>query len=46
MIKITQKDYIEFLKSLETNSVDFICIDPPYGKINNMQLRGQKERVN
>ena len=46
MIKIEQKDYLDFLKDLKSDSINFICIDPPYGKINNMQLQGQKEKVN
>lgn len=44
-IKIFNIDYIELLKSLEDKSIDFICIDPPYGKINGMQLSGQKEKI-
>lgn len=44
-IKIFNIDYIKLLKSLEDKSIDFICIDPPYGKINGMQLSGQKEKI-
>lgn len=44
-IKIFNMDYIELLKSLDDKSIDFICIDPPYGKINGMQLSGQKEKI-
>lgn len=39
------KDYKEFLGSLQKNSVDFICIDPPYGKIDGMQLSGQDKAI-
>ena len=39
------KDYKEFLKSLPKSSVDFICIDPPYGKISGMQLSGQERAI-
>jgi len=35
-------DYIEYLNKIEQSSVDFICIDPPYGKIEGMKLSGQK----
>lgn len=38
-------DYEHFLDTLEKNSVDFICIDPPYGKNNGMQLSGQKDVI-
>lgn len=29
-IKIENKDYLEFLKEVKDESVDFVCIDPPY----------------
>ncbi|MGL4950810.1 MAG: DNA-methyltransferase [Mycoplasma sp.] len=45
MRKIYNIDYLELLKTLEPKSIDFICIDPPYGKINGMQLSGQKQKV-
>lgn len=38
-------DYIKFLGEIERESVDFICIDPPYGKIDGMQLSGQTEAI-
>ncbi|WLP85561.1 DNA-methyltransferase [Mycoplasma seminis] len=38
-------DYLELLKTLPDKSIDFICIDPPYGKINGMQLSGQKNKI-
>lgn len=38
-------DYKKLLKTLKDKSIDFICIDPPYGKINGMQLSGQKKKV-
>lgn len=43
---IKNVDYLDFLKTLDNKSVDFICIDPPYGKINGMQLQGQKQKIN
>ena len=30
MIKIYNKDCIEFLQEVEDNSIDLVCIDPPY----------------
>lgn len=44
-IKIFNMDYLELLNSLDDKSIDFICVDPPYGKINGMQLSGQKEKI-
>lgn len=44
-MKLKNMDYIKYLKTLENKSMDFICIDPPYGKINGMQLSGQKNKV-
>lgn len=44
-VEIKNQDYLEFLEGLKDKSVDLICIDPPYGKINGMQLSGQKEKV-
>lgn len=44
-IDIRNCDYRELLTSLPDKSVDLICIDPPYGKINGMQLSGQKKKV-
>lgn len=44
-IDIRNCDYRELLKSLPDKSIDLICIDPPYGKINGMQLSGQKKKV-
>lgn len=43
--RIENCDYKELLKSLCSKSIDLICIDPPYGKINGLQLDGQKEKV-
>ncbi len=43
--KFRNIDYLKLLESLEDESIDFICIDPPYGKINGMQLSGQKLKV-
>lgn len=43
--KIYNIDYKALLNSLDDESVDFICIDPPYGKINGMKLSGQKKNV-
>lgn len=40
-----QNDYREFLKKLPKSSIDFICIDPPYGKIDGMKLSGQEKAV-
>lgn len=45
MNNIYNIDYREFLKQLKDESIDFICIDPPYGKINGMKLSGQKKNV-
>ncbi|MHA0273092.1 DNA-methyltransferase [Mycoplasma sp. 48589B] len=44
-LDIRNCDYKELLKSLPDKSIDFICIDPPYGKINGMILSGQKKKV-
>ena len=44
-INIENNDYLKYLKKIENNSIDFICIDPPYGKINGMKLSGQKKKV-
>ena len=30
-IQIENKDYLEFLATIPDGSVDFVCIDPPYG---------------
>lgn len=40
--KIYNIDYLELLLGIEDESIDFICIDPPYGKIKGMRLSGQK----
>ena len=45
-INIKNCDYLELLHSLNDKSIDLICIDPPYGKINGMQLSGQKNKIN
>ncbi|MFV8414323.1 DNA-methyltransferase [Mycoplasma sp. Z707] len=42
---ISCEDYRKLLSKLPDNSIDFICIDPPYGKINGMKLSGQKKKV-
>jgi site-specific DNA-methyltransferase (adenine-specific) len=42
---LLNEDYIKFLTTLSKNSVDFICIDPPYGKISGMQLSGQDKPI-
>ena len=42
---ICNEDYLKFIKKLESESIDFICIDPPFGKINGMQLSGQKRKI-
>ncbi|ADE19511.1 DNA-methyltransferase [Mycoplasma crocodyli] len=42
---IKLQDYKIFLDEIDEKSVDFICIDPPYGKINGMQLSGQKTKI-
>lgn len=44
-VDIRNCDYRELLNSLPNKSVDLICIDPPYGKINGMKLSGQKKKV-
>lgn len=38
-------DWRKLTDSLPNRSIDFICIDPPYGKTNGMMLSGQKERI-
>lgn len=38
-------DYEKGINELAENSIDFICIDPPYGKIQGMKLSGQKSKV-
>ncbi len=38
-------DYLVLISKLQQNSVDFILIDPPYGKIDGMKLSGQSEAV-
>ena len=43
--RIYNFDYKYFLRLIPDKSVDFICIDPPYGKINGMQLSVQKEKM-
>ena len=30
-ITLENKDYLDFLKSIPDESIDFVCIDPPYG---------------
>ncbi|MDI4567853.1 MAG: site-specific DNA-methyltransferase, partial [Mycoplasma sp.] len=42
---ISCSSYLDYLKTLPDSFVDFICIDPPYGKINGMLLSGQKEKI-
>lgn len=44
-IYIENNDYLEFLKQIKDKTVDFICIDPPYGKNNGMLLSGQKKSI-
>jgi 16S rRNA G966 N2-methylase RsmD len=44
-MNIKNMDYIKYLKTLTNKSMDLICIDPPYGKINGMQLSGQKKKI-
>ena len=44
-MNIKNMDYKQYLKTLENKSIDLICIDPPYGKINGMQLSGQKKKI-
>ncbi|WP_051420955.1 DNA-methyltransferase [[Mycoplasma] imitans] len=44
-VDIRNCDYKELLKSLPDKCIDLICIDPPYGKINGMQLSGQKKKI-
>lgn len=39
-------DYLKILETLPDKSIDLICIDPPYAKINGMILSGQKRKVN
>jgi DNA modification methylase len=38
--KIINDDGLKIVKKLKNNSIDLICIDPPYniGKINGIQL--------
>ncbi|QZE12386.1 site-specific DNA-methyltransferase [Mycoplasma sp. Ms02] len=43
--RIEAQDYIEFLNSLEPESVDLVCIDPPYGKNKSLVLYGQKRTM-
>lgn len=38
-------DYKDLFNKIDDESIDFICIDPPYGKINGMKLSGQKNKV-
>ena len=44
-VQIAQSDYITYLQTLPAKTIDLICIDPPYGKIQGMQLSGQKAPV-
>ncbi len=44
--QIELMDCFKYLKQIKNESIDFICIDPPYGKINGMILSGQKEKIN
>ena len=44
--KIFHLDYLTLMPQIADQSIDFICIDPPYGKINGMKLSGQKENIN
>ena len=44
-VNIYNEDYLQFLKRIKSKSIDFICIDPPYGKINGMILSGQKKKI-
>ena len=41
----TNEDYKLFLTNLPKASIDFICIDPPYGKIDGMKLSGQDKAI-
>lgn len=43
--KIFHLDYLTLMAQIADQSIDFICIDPPYGKINGMKLSGQKENI-
>lgn len=43
--KFVNEDYKKFISTLPKDSVDFICIDPPYGKISGMQLSGQLKAI-
>ncbi|SJZ65592.1 DNA-methyltransferase [Mycoplasmopsis verecunda] len=38
-------DYKVLLSQIQDKSIDFICIDPPYGKIKGMKLSGQKRII-
>lgn len=45
-MELINGDWLEEIKKIKDKSIDFICVDPPYGKINGMILQGQKEKVN
>ncbi|WP_426461561.1 DNA-methyltransferase [Mycoplasma hafezii] len=42
---IRNEDYLSFLSTITDKSIDLICVDPPYGKINGMMLSGQKKKI-
>ena len=42
---LLNKDWFESISQMQDNSIDFICIDPPYGKIQGMKLSGQNEGI-
>lgn len=46
MIDFQNKDFLEYLKTIPDKHINFICIDPPYNKINGMKLSGQKHTIN
>ena len=45
MKKIINGDWLTEISKLDDESIDFICIDPPYGKIQGMKLSGQKNSI-
>ena len=44
-IHIELNDYKKFLSTIKDRSIDFICIDPPYGKTQGMILKVKLKKL-
>lgn len=45
MSKLILSDWLQAVKKIENESMNLICIDPPYGKIMGLKLSGQKKHI-